>query len=594
MRDVTHHPSMAHQPTLATAPTLNKTRGLVAVIGSVSLIAACGGNGSDDSPKPVEQGPVAIQSCEGLQGLSVPSSSIGLPTRGATVLSATREAPVAPYTDAEGEHLLTTPSRCVVQGTIASADGVAPAIKFAINLPLANWNTRMLQSGGGGLGGQVITAPGNKASGRFDPMPVDVPYPITLGYVTLGSDGGHAGTDFLHPRNDEALANWAVDHLKKTRDVAMEVVKAAYGRSPSKIFFAGESAGGRESLMLAQKYASDYDGYIATSPVLSWNYLMLASNRLRDKLISGFLDTAAIKLVADQTRTTCDALDGIADGVVAKYMECPNNVAALRCPDGLAATGCLSTAQIDSVRALREPFSMPVSMAHGILRFPGFSATGDEDGGNYQWPFYPVGTVAPSLDLATGRGNEAGRGALMNFATFWVRHVIVQNESYNPYQFDPIPYTSRIQKLSSLFDATNPDLSAAHARGAKVIIVHPSADNATPLTVSAEYYRSVVAKLGQQAADNVLRLYVGPGGSHNVGGISQVDALTILENWVLKGEAPPDAPTAYNKNVTTGATISSMPACRYPAYPKYNGSGDTKAASSYTCTSRQDPLAAPA
>lgn len=53
----------------------------------------------------------------------------------------------------------------------AAFDATAPPINFAINPPLAKWNGRALHSGVGGLGGQVITAPGSKASGRFDPDP---------------------------------------------------------------------------------------------------------------------------------------------------------------------------------------------------------------------------------------------------------------------------------------------------------------------------------------------------------------------------------------------------------------------------------------
>lgn len=234
--------------------------------------------------------PMAIRQCEALAGMNIPGLAIGLPTRGATIVSASRAAAVAPYRDAEGEHLLPTPERCVVLGRITSVDTAAPPINFAVNLPLANWNGRALQSGGGGLGGQLITAPGNKASGRFDPNPVNVPYPITQGYVTFGSDNGHAARDFAFTRNDEAVRNWAYEEIKKTRDAVLTVVVAAYGRQPTHVFFSGESAGAREALRAAQKFPDDYDGIIGTSPVISWNAVHLFDNVVRDRLIEGFLD----------------------------------------------------------------------------------------------------------------------------------------------------------------------------------------------------------------------------------------------------------------------------------------------------------------
>jgi hypothetical protein len=530
--------------------------------------------------------PIAIGQCEQLAGMKVPPSTIGLPTSGAIVDTAVRAAAVAPFKDPEGEHLLTTPERCLVQGRVLPVDAAAPPIQFAINLPLANWNGRALQSGGGGLGGQVITAPGNKASGRFDPNPLNVPYPITQGYVTFGSDQGHPRGDFRFTRNEEAMRNWAHDEIKKTRDAALAVIQAAYGRKPTHVFFSGESAGGREALRAAQKFPDDYDGVIATSPVLSWYAVHLFDNHVRDRLIDGgFLDARAVKLVADRTRASCDAQDGVQDGVVARYLECGNDAARLQCAPGQQAGTCLTPAQVAAVNALRDPRPMGVAFANGISRFPGFGTTGDEDGTGWQWAFYPIGTEAPSRPLPPGMGFEPRRGAVLNFGAFLIRHTIVQREDFDPYNFDVRPHAPRILQLSQLFDATDPDLSRFAARGGKLIVVHPSADNAAPLTMSAEYHGSVVEKLGAARTDSFMRLYVPAGGSHNVGGTSQVNALAMLEDWVLRGVTPPDAPIAQDLGLEDMHFIRSMPACRFPSYPQYQG-GDPKQAASFRCVAR--------
>ncbi len=562
---------------------MNMSRHASALSGAclAALLAGCAG-----LQQAAPFAPMAIRQCEALAGMSIPASAIGLPTRGATVHSATRAAAVAPYRDAEGEHLLPTPQRCVVLGRIAPIDATAPPINFAINLPLGNWNGRAVQSGGGGLGGQLITAPGNKASGRFDPNPVNVPYPITQGYVTYGSDNGHPPREFAFTRNDEAVRNWAHEEIKKTRDAALAVIAAAYGRGPTHVFFSGESAGAREALRAAQVYPADFDGVIATSPVISWNAVHLFDNVVRDRLMDGFLDARAIKLVADRTRASCDQQDGLRDGVVGKYLECPNDAAQLQCAAGQAPGGCLTPTQVAAVNALRDPRATPVPMANGVSRFPGFAVTGDEDGKGWQWPFYPVGTEAPSRPLPAGLGFEQRRGAILGFAAFWIRHMIVQRDDFDPYDFDARPYAQRIMELSRLFDATDPDLSRFAARGGKLIIVHPSADNAAPLTMAAEYHGSVVQKLGASATDRFMRLYVPAGGSHNVGGTSQVNALAMLEDWVLRGQTPPDAPTAFNLSIEDMRPIGAMPACRFPAYPQYNGTGPVTEASSFRCIPR--------
>ena len=83
-----------------------------------------------------------------------------------------------------------------------------------------------------------------------------------------------------------------------------------------------------------------------------------------------------------------------------------------------------------------------------------------------------------------------------------------------------------------------------------------------------------------------MRVYVPAGGSHNVGGTSQVNALAMLEDWVLRGVSPPDAPVAWNLSLSDMSFQGSMPACRFPAYPQYDGSGDPKQAASFRCTQR--------
>lgn len=116
---------------------------------------------------------------------------------------------------------------------------------------------------------------------------------------------------------------------------------------------------------------------------------------------------------------------------------------------------------------------------------------------------------------------------------------MAQDESFEPHDFYPPAYAERIQYISGLFDATDPDLSGLRQRGGKLVILHHSADYAVSTPMVAECYRSVVAEMGQQAADDVLRLYIGPGGAHNGTGVAQADTLSLLVDWVEHGVSPP-------------------------------------------------------
>jgi hypothetical protein len=176
---------------------------IVYVVAAVAVIATHSAQAQD---RPA----TALQRCQDLKGFAIAPGDIGLPTKGASVTQADR-APVAePKPSPDGEFGLPIPERCIVQGRIEPVDPAAPPINFNINLPI-NWNGKALQSGGGGLGGALITGPNQKAAGRFDPIPLDLPYPLTLGYVTFGDDDGHQGPDVSFTKSDEALRNWASD-----------------------------------------------------------------------------------------------------------------------------------------------------------------------------------------------------------------------------------------------------------------------------------------------------------------------------------------------------------------------------------------------
>ena len=61
-------------------------------------------------------------------------------------------------------------------------------------------------------------------------------------------------------------------------------------------------------------------------------------------------------------------------------------------------------------------------------------------------------------------------------------------------------------------------------------------------------------------------------------GFSDFDALTLLENWVEKGQAP-DVMMASRK--VNGVTERTRPIYPYPLLARYSGSGDARQAASF-------------
>ena len=111
-------------------------------------------------------------------------------------------------------------------------------------------------------------------------------------------------------------------------------------------------------------------------------------------------------------------------------------------------------------------------------------------------------------------------------------------------------------------------------------------DAAILASSSIGYYEAVEKLMGgRERTEDFFRLFLIPGVHHCAGGpgLTQFDALTLLENWVEKGE-PPDVMIA--SRAVRSVVERSRPIYPYPALARYSGSGDPKDASSFV---RYDP-----
>ena len=130
--------------------------------------------------------------------------------------------------------------------------------------------------------------------------------------------------------------------------------------------------------------------------------------------------------------------------------------------------------------------------------------------------------------------------------------------------------------------AAKGDLAAFVRRGGKLILAAGSSDMLIPPGNTTAFYERLQAAHGAKLTD-FARYYMIPGQAHGGGGgnfISGWDYLGAVDGWVTIGKPPgPQTVTDLNK-VTSGR---ARPLCEYPAYPKYNGSGDANLAASFTC-----------
>jgi hypothetical protein len=512
----------------------------------------------------------ASPACAGLARLRIPASVMSLPTTGGRVVSASDKTNVV-----SGR----TIRYCQVDADLFPVDPAAPGIKMRVALPAA-WNRKAMMFGGGGYDGTIPDLASNVPFG-----PAGEPVPLARGYATFASDSGHQQHPAAPPSldgsfgvNDEALTDFAAgDALKKTLDASLFLIRHAYAAMPAETYFAGGSTGGREALIVAQRWPAAFDGVISAYP--AWNNLseILDLGYLAQVLSrpGAFPSPDKQKLLYDNVVNACDGLDGLADKVISNPGGCHFDPRALRCPGGAdAGPACLSDPQIGAVTAMSSPFEWPYRIAGGETGYPGFPFLA---GADMRTPFLGFGTTAPANPM------PATSGYGMQYWDQWVKYFLTRDPQYASLDVDPRQpgkWLARISRLSTIEDRNNADLRPFTRAGGKLILFHGAADELVSPYATNDYYERVRAVLGLRTTDASVCYYVVPGANHANSGTPAFaagwDSLSALESWVER-EQPPRDPVVADLNHDR-----TRPLCAYPAWPRYRA-GDPDNASSFTC-----------
>jgi pimeloyl-ACP methyl ester carboxylesterase len=513
-----------------------------------------------------------VNACEALSGLVIPAEKIGLPTGGARVESS-QFVSAAMEGNVNGEY-------CEVKGWISPVSASSPRMQFEVNLP-STWNGKMLQMGGGGFDGSLVTGLGPEGL-----QPKTAPHPLKRGYVTAGGDGGHQGGpgfDGSFGVDEEALRNFGRESVKKVHDVALEIIAARYRTKPKRTYFVGNSQGGHEALNAAAFYPSDYDGAVANYPAYNVMLLHLASLNVGQAVYSnegaGWLSPEKTKLLTDAVRKVCDPLDGATDGIISNVAACHRAFDigtvrnTLRCSDGQdSGASCLSDAQIEAVARITSPYR------------PGFAVGGADE-------FPPWALLDGSRFLVSNFGSrriprnppDKMDALLYSAGAATVKYIITRDPNYDPLKFNPAAYRARIQEAAMILDVTDIDLTPFRRKGGKLIMAHGTEDDFIAPGNSDAYYERHLAKQGKAAMDSFVRYYKVPGLSHGFGTFNaKYDDLTAIDSWVESGHAP-DELIAVDENADgRGRT---RPMCVYPRWPKFTGKAGASLdeARNYSC-----------
>jgi feruloyl esterase len=293
----------------------------------------------------------------------------------------------------------------------------------------------------------------------------------------------------------------------------------------------------------------------------------------------------------------CDAIDGLKDGQITNPLACkfdPMTNLPL-CKAGQDQADCFTVKQATVIAQIHQG---PSNAAGQIM--PGYAYGGENVAGMWAPPTgggnaYIIGS-APKV----GANNPyASRHYLLTNET--LKYLIYNDPGYDLHSFNFDTDLPGLQAIAAEVDANNPDLSAFHKRGGKLIMTVGWADAAVGALVVKGFYDDMVAANGGLAATQTFaRLFMLPGVGHCF--VTDparktphiVDLLSALEDWVEKG-APPERLIAAHTAGGGRDPPESMPIaepvdrtrpiCAYPAMAVYDGKGDVDKAESFACRS---------
>jgi feruloyl esterase len=424
-------------------------------------------------------------------------------------------------------------------------------IGFELWLPAsAQWNGRLLGSGVGG------------SAGTYNFM--GLARGVDRGFATASTDTGHLATDKEWMMDRQAAANYAIRAVHLMTVAAKRIIADYYGHKPAHAYFAGCSGGGREALKELQRYPDDYNGILAGAPgpnmpLLSVRHMLSGLWQQQSGIT---IEEADWKLVQQQAIKACDALDGLADGVVEDPRRCQVDLQALQCtPDNAGA--CISPEKLALITRIVAPMSDAAGNPLDSGLFPGVRSR----------PGPPPSLVAELF----------GQGA---------HH----DAHWDPTTFDPASDLALAYREQPELRADDPNLAAFRRHGGKAILYQGWMDPSVIAQQSLSYYDRVVSTAGGQApASQFIRLFMVPGMYHCGGGDStdrfggeagsvsddpQHDALSALIKWTEKGVAPTQIIAS---RVVDGQVVRTRPLCPFPAVAHYDGSGAPDLAASFSC-----------
>ena len=448
----------------------------------------------------------------------------------------------------------------------------APQVGIQLRLP-ENWDGRFHMEGCGTLCGVRIIKNAD-----------DV---LSLGTAVATTDMGHsaplASTTWGQDSPDYNIVmrsgEWAYNNLEQEIDYAYRgthkailaskaIIEKYYQMSIETSYFRGCSTGGRQGLMLSQRYPWHFNGIISGAPAgIDPAYINIFWRTLANLTKQGrsIVANEKIPFLYKEVMNQCDKDDGLMDNILADPWSCSPDLEALSCKNS-NNLNCFT----------RDELSVIEKLYRGAFLSDGIRAS---------WGVPKGGELGLMRYLLNKKGEVAQFEPLARDRLRYTWFDYDPGPKYSPVDFNLDRDYPRLFTKGFLQAPNNPDLSEYRTRGSKLILYQGLNDmlNTEPLINYVNKAKRVTDKPYQTS--DFLRLYLIPGMNHCRGGpgVDQFDWIQYIRNWVEQDRAPhtvigyklePNSKQNISWPIAKKKILKSRPIYDYPNTAQYNGSGD--------------------
>lgn len=319
-----------------------------------------------------------------------------------------------------------------------------------VYLPIDTWNGRFQMVGGGSW-----------QAGLYLPPIMGMTAAVGQGYSAISTGAGLGSQIYptewalLSPGNANLylLKNLASVSLNDTSVNGKAVTTNFYGAAPKYSYFTGCSQGGRQGLMLAQRYPDAFDGIALSAPAINWSEFFMGDTwpSFFMNSLGEYPPSCEISAIEDALLDTCDGLDGLVDSIISDPNKCLF--------DPMSVVG-------QTFNCFNFGIEREVSSAAATIVQATFSGAKKTDNsslwfGPNKGVVLSGTTTDPSMFPTTCSTNGACTAGNFDFASDWLKYFILKNDGFD---FSRMTHTEfekafhmGVQQYTSIIGTSDPD-----------------------------------------------------------------------------------------------------------------------------------------